>query len=127
MTRAYQPFLEKHNLTYPQYIVMLAMFEHKKIDFKELSELVELKTGTLTPIVTKLEKMELIQKEKNSKDSRKINIVLTEKGEELNKEIIDVPIGLASELGISEEMYHMLTKELDQLSQILKTTKKEKK
>ena len=101
MTKAYQPLLEKYDLTYPQYIVMLGVFETKKIDFKELGEKVNLQTGTLTPIVQKLEKMGYVKREKNTKDYRKINVTLTQKGESLNTEIIDVPFGLSTKLQIS--------------------------
>ena len=119
MTKAYQPLLEKYDLTYPQYIVMLGVFETKKIDFKELGEKVNLQTGTLTPIVQKLEKMGYVKREKNTKDYRKINVTLTDKGESLNSEIIDVPFGLATKLQISIQMYETLVKELDELDEML--------
>lgn len=120
MTRVYQPFLEKYNLTYPQYIVMLVLFENKVIDFGKLSEIVDLKTGTLTPIVKKLEEFGYVQKIPNAIDKRRVNVILTEKGQLLNKEVIDVPIGVASKLPITEEMYSVLVKELDLLSSMLK-------
>lgn len=121
MTRVYQPYLEKHNLTYPQYIVMLVMFEHYKMDFKELSNLVDLKTGTLTPILQKLESIGYISKNRNEIDSRKVDVILTKKGQKLNEEIIDVPLQMAEKLEITEAMYLNLTKELDLLSKILKS------
>jgi DNA-binding MarR family transcriptional regulator len=126
MTRLYQPFLNKYNLTYPQYIIMLVMFEHNSIDFKELSKVVDLKTGTLTPILQNLEKLGYINRNKNSKDQRKINIDITDKGLELEKQILDVPVGMASDLEITEDMYHTLVKELDSLSNILKTVSQSK-
>jgi len=119
MTKAYQPLLEKYNLTYPQYIVMLGVFEDKVIDFKELSEKVNLKTGTLTPIVQKLESLGYVKREKNIDDFRKINVVLTDKGKQLNLEIVDVPIQLAQKLQISINMYERLVKELDDLDELL--------
>lgn len=119
MTRAYQPFLGKYNLTYPQYIVLLVLFEYKKIDFKDLSELVDLKTGTLTPLINNLIKQGYIQKTKNKEDMRKIDITLTEKGIQLEKEIVDVPIGLFKKLQVTVEMYQTLVKELDLLSDLL--------
>jgi len=119
MTKAYQPLLEKYNLTYPQYIVMLGVFEDKVIDFKELSKKVNLKTGTLTPIVQKLETLGYVKREKNIDDFRKINVVLTEKGKDLNLEIVDVPIQLAQKLQISINMYETLIKELDDLDELL--------
>lgn len=120
MTRLYQPFLEKFKLTYPQYIVMLVMFEHREIDFKDLSNIVDLKTGTLTPIIQKLVSIGYLDKVKNTNDSRKINISLTETGILLEKAILEVPIGLGNKLEISEEMYIKLSKELDDLTLLLK-------
>jgi DNA-binding MarR family transcriptional regulator len=126
MTRLYQPFLEKFNLTYPQYIVMLVMFEHKVMDFKDLSKVVDLKTGTLTPIVQRLEEHGFVSRVKNKQDMRKMNVILTEKGKELQRQVIEVPISMAQQLSISEEMYTVLIKELDDLAQILKTATIEK-
>jgi DNA-binding MarR family transcriptional regulator len=126
MTRLYQPFLEKFNLTYPQYIIMLVMFEHKVMDFKDLSKVVDLKTGTLTPIVQRLEEHGFVSRVKNKQDMRKMNVILTEKGKELQRQVIEVPISMAQQLSISEEMYTVLIKELDDLSQILKTATIEK-
>lgn len=124
MIRAYQPLLEKYNLTYPQYIIMLILFEHEKLDFNELSKIVDLKTGTLTPLINNMVKIGYIQKVKNHEDKRRVFVELTDLGKNLKTEIIDVPLGLASQLEITEEMYNVLVKELDQLSSILNKAKK---
>jgi DNA-binding MarR family transcriptional regulator len=124
MTKAYEPWLKKFNLTYPQYIVMLVLFEHKRIDFSELSKTVQLKTGTLTPIVNKFNEIGYLIKEKNKNDGRKLFLKLSEKGKKLNEDIIEVPLSMASELDISSDMYNVLVKELDQLALILNETKK---
>jgi DNA-binding MarR family transcriptional regulator len=115
MTRIYQPILDRHGITYPQYIVLLILFEHESIDFKELSQMVDLKTGTLTPIIQKLEEYGFITKEKNPKDGRRINVDLTSKGKELKQELAHVPIDLASKIGLEKERYFTLTTELDNL------------
>jgi DNA-binding MarR family transcriptional regulator len=96
------------------------MFEHHELDFKELSSIVDLKTGTLTPILQKLVKIGYITKTKNDNDARRVTIALTNKGHKLNEQIIEVPLHLASKLEISEDMYKVLVKELDNLSMILK-------
>ena len=119
MTRLYQPLLQKFNLTYPQYIVMLVLFEHREIDFHKLSDIVDLKTGTLTTIIDKLVENGFVRKEKNKIDKRKVFIILTSKGITLHSEIIEVPITLASKAEISVDMYNVLVKELDSLSKIL--------
>lgn len=119
MTKAYQPLLEKHQLTYPQYVVMLVMFEVESIDFKELSVRVNLKTGTLTPIVQKLEQIGYVRRETNPEDHRKINVVLSQEGHSLHQQIIDVPLGLAERLKLSVEKYSSLITELDELDELL--------
>ncbi len=119
MTKAYAPYLDKFNLTYPQYIILLVMFEHEELDFKKLSEIVELKTGTLTPILQNLEKLGYINRIPNKNDKRKVTISLSEKGKQVNEKIVSVPLGLASKLKVSLEMYQTLVKELDELSEML--------
>ncbi len=127
MTKAYKPLLQKFNLTYPQYIVMLVLFEHRKIDFHELSKIVQLKTGTLTPIIDKLHKIGYIEKERNESDGRKVFIVLSKTGEKLNDEIIEVPLALASQLDLKLETYQNLVNDLDRLSDILNINLKQEK
>lgn len=119
MTRIYQPYLKEFNLTYPQYIVMLVMFEHEALDFHDLSKIVDLKTGTLTPIINNLVTHGYIQKVVNENDKRRVTISLTEKGKQLEEEVISVPLKMAEELEIDEDMYKILVKELDDLKLIL--------
>jgi DNA-binding MarR family transcriptional regulator len=126
MTKAYEPWLKNFNLTYPQYIVMLVLFEHKRIDFNDLSKIVQLKTGTLTPIVNKLNDIGYLTKEKNKDDGRKVFLELSNQGKQLNKDIIEVPLSMSSDLNISVDMYNILVKELDDLAVILKENNKNK-
>jgi DNA-binding MarR family transcriptional regulator len=119
MTKAYKPLLDKFNLTYPQYIVLLILFEHSSLDFKELSNIINLKTGTLTPILQSMEKKGYISRIKNKEDKRRINVSLTEEGKTLKNNISEVPVGLQEKLQITMSMYKTLVKELDELSSIL--------
>ena len=98
---------------------MLAMFETKAIDFKQLSQVVNLAEGTLTPIVNRLVSMGFITKIKNKEDHRKIDIALTDKGKALNAEIIEVPLNLANKLQLSFEKYNDLIERLDELDSML--------
>lgn len=120
MTRKYQPLLDKFDLTYPQYIVLLVLFEHKQVEFKELSEIVDLRKATLTPIINRLELRGIVTKESLPLDKRTFNVVLTKKGLELQNSIIEVPINLNNELNITFENYKELMKELDILLEKLK-------
>ncbi len=124
MTRLYQPFLSELNLTYPQYLVMLVLWEHEILDFKDLSAKLDLKTGTLTPIVQKLVTMGYITKEKNEEDNRKIDVKITSKGMEIKKQAINVPTSLGTKLGISYEKYLEYVKILDEIGDALDEAEK---
>ena len=90
--KKYKPLLDKHNLTYTQYIAMLVMWEKEKILFKELGKRLHLDSGTLTPVLKKLEAMELIIKYRNKEDDRVVTVELTEKGRLLKDEVTHIPV-----------------------------------
>lgn len=105
--KLYKPLLDKYNLTYTQYITMLVMWEEEKIIFKELGKKLHLDSGTLTPVVKKLESMELVSKYRNKEDDRLVTVELTQKGRLLKENILDVP----------EKMYNMCSRnDLDLVS-----------
>ena len=92
--KKYKPLLDKHNLTYTQYIAMLVMWEKEKILFKELGKRLHLDSGTLTPVLKKLEAMELIIKYRNKEDDRVVTVELTEKGRLLKDEVTHIPVNI---------------------------------
>ena len=92
--KKYKPLLDKHNLTYTQYIAMLVMWEKEKILFKELGKRLHLYSGTLTPVLKKLEAMELIIKYRNKEDDRVVTVELTEKGRLLKDEVTHIPVDM---------------------------------
>ncbi len=89
--KLYKPYLDKFNLTYTQYIAMLVMWEDEKIVFKDLGKKLHLDSGTLTPVLKKLESMELVTKYRTKEDDRIVVVELTEKGRELKEEVISIP------------------------------------
>ena len=99
--RFYNPLLKKLNLTYPQYLVML------------VSCILRMKTGTLTPIISKLEESGYIKRVKDEADDRKINIVITDLGEALKGEAISIPDKIACSLNLSNEEYIHYMKEFN--------------
>lgn len=105
MTRLYKDILKPLNLTYPQYIVMVALWENGSMPFSELSDRLQLKTGTLSPLLQRLEKDDWIVRRHNKKDERMVEIHLGEKGE-ANKHIwSDVPCKVAELLNYEDETY----------------------
>lgn len=89
--KLYKPILKKYDLTYTQYVTMLAIWEVEKINFKELCETLYLDSGTLTPVINKLVSRGLIIKYRSKEDDRLVIIELTKKGELLKEDIIEVP------------------------------------
>ena len=117
ITRRYQPLLEKLNLTYTQYIVMMVMWEKKKVNEKELCEALYLKTNTLTPLIKKLKDKGYVEISKDKVDHRNLVISLTNKGEALKEKAVEVPPSIAKEFNLTEEeakfLYQILYKILN--------------
>ena len=93
--RQYKPFLDKLDLTYTQYIVMLVLWEEKSVNLKELGSRLYLDSGTLTPLLKKLESKGLITRARSQQDERNLLIQLTPAGEALREEAVTVPLSIA--------------------------------
>ncbi len=84
--RVYKPLLDKLGLTYPQYLVMLVLWERDGVPVKDIGERLFLDSGTLTPLLKRLEAAELIKRTRSTEDERQVLIALTAKGEALQGE-----------------------------------------
>ncbi len=111
--KLYKPLLDQHNLTYTQYITMLVVWEEEKIIFKELGHRLQLDSGTLTPVLKKLESMGHIIKYRNEEDDRQVTVELTEKGRALKDAVSDIPYQLYGMFEGHESQLHDLKKILD--------------
>lgn len=119
MIKLYKPLLDRFNLTYTQYVTMLVLWEEEEINFKTLGEKLHLDSGTLTPVVKKLQSMELLTKERMKEDDRLVLVKLTEKGRELKEKIIDVPKELSCKMEIDHKQYIKLKKTLKDFLEML--------
>ncbi len=119
--KLYKPILDKYNLTYTQYITMLAVWEKEKIDFKSLGKKLHLDSGTLTPVVNKLVAMGLITKHRNPEDDRLVTIEITEKGNRLKEDMLEVPDQLFCKFDGEMEEVMLLKKYLDKFLKYSKT------
>ncbi|WP_238915275.1 MarR family transcriptional regulator [Clostridium sp. YIM B02555] len=99
--KLYKPFLDKFNLTYTQYVTMLVMWEDEKITFKNLGKKLHLDSGTLTPVLKKLESTNLIIKYRTKEDDRVVVVELTEEGRKLKDDILEVPQNMFCKLQMS--------------------------
>lgn len=113
--KLYKPILDKYNLTYTQYITMLVIWEEGKIIFKELGKRLHLDSGTLTPVIKKLESMGLVTKYRNKDDDRVVTVELTEKGRLLREDILEVPEKIYCKFKGDDEKLIALKKQLDEL------------
>lgn len=120
ITRLYKPLLDNIGLTYPQYIVMMVLWERRTIAFRELMDVLQLKTGTLTPIIQRLEKAGYLVKKRDENDDRKVDIVLSEKGDELIEKAKDIPSKLLKTLDMTMEEYSRYISTLDEITLKLK-------
>jgi DNA-binding MarR family transcriptional regulator len=103
IVRLYSPVLEPLGLTYTKYIVMLALWEKDNIGLKELGDILFLDSGTLTPLLKKLEAQGFVTRERNVEDERNINIKLTEQGKALKESAKDIPGKIGSCINMSAE------------------------
>src|SRR5215470_11559089 len=89
--RVYKPLLDRLGLTYPQYLVMLVLWEHDDVPVKDIGERLFLDSGTLTPLLKRLEKAELIKRTRSREDERQVLIALTPQGHALQDKAKAVP------------------------------------
>ena len=99
----YRPVLEPLGLTHPQYLVMLALWQHGPLSVKELSRLLQLDPGTLSPLLKRLEAAELLRRERDPRDQRNLALALTDKGKALRAEAEKIPAGIVERLDMPVE------------------------
>ena len=111
----YRPLLEPLGLTHPQYLVMLALWQHGPLSVKDLSGLLQLDPGTLSPLLKRLEAAELLRRERDPRDQRNLSLALTDKGRALRAEAEKIPAGIVARLGMPIEELMSLQSALTQV------------
>ncbi|WP_423190359.1 MarR family winged helix-turn-helix transcriptional regulator [Alkalibacterium sp. f15] len=119
ITKLYRPLLEKLGVTYPQYLVLLVLFEEETVTVKELGEKLYLDSGTLTPMLKRMEEHGLVERRRSSVDERVVDVSLTNKGRAIEKQAEKIPVKFSKEILLEqdefEELKRLLTKILDQV------------
>lgn len=119
VVRNYAPVLKRLGLTYTHYIVLMALWEEKTINVKELGNILYLDSGTLTPVLNKLESKGFIEKIKSNKDKRVVDIHITDNGMKLREEALFIPDTMRNCFELSDEeaklLYKILRKMMQQL------------
>ena len=110
--RKYTPYLNKIDLTYTQYIVMMYLWENKETNVKELWKTLLLDSNTLTPLLKKLEQKQYIKRTKSEIDERNLIIKLTEKGNKLKEKALEIPKEIGKCINLEKEETIILYKTL---------------
>ena len=117
IVRRYKPFLDEIDLTYTQYIAMMVLWEEKKINVKDLGGRLYLDSGTLTPVLKRLEQKGLISRQRDDKDERMLMVSITQEGEALKEKAVEIPYKMAGCVKLDEqeakELYEILHKLLN--------------
>lgn len=103
INKCYAPLLKKLKLTYPQYLVMLILWEEDNITVKNIGERLYLDSGTITPLLKRLESAGLISRQRNPKDEREVLISLTKKGSSINEKAKEIPPTMMKSMGLNSE------------------------
>lgn len=107
--KKYKTHLDEFNLTYTQYLAMLVLWNEDNIPVNMLSEQLYLDSGTITPLLKKLESKGLVKRAKDKKDGRNILIKVTKKGHDIKEDVKKVPQRILSDTGIpADEVHHIL-------------------
>jgi len=115
ITKEYKPFLDEINLTYPQYLVMIVLWEEKCLSVKELGEKLYLDSGTLTPLLKKLEAKDLVLRKRDTIDERIVNIYLSENGEKLEEKAREIPKKILETGLVKDDEFKFLSKILNEI------------
>ena len=119
MTRIYKPLLAPLGLTYPQYLVMLVLWEADGLAVSQLGQRLSLDSGTLTPLLKRLEALGHLERRRASDDERRVDIFLTPQGRKLREQALDIPRQLACASACELDDLIALTQRLTQLRQQL--------
>ncbi len=119
LTGIYRPLLEPLGLTYPQYLVMLVLWEQEGFTVRELGKRLQLDSGTLTPLLKRLQAAGLVSRQRRTEDEREVEIRLTEAGLALREQAEGIPECLAQCMKLSLEQVQQLRDELKHLTRQL--------
>lgn len=115
MTQVYKPYLDKIGLTYPQYTILLLLWERDGRSLKDIADHLGQKSGSLTPVIKRMEIEGLVSRQRGIEDDRTLSITLTEKGESLRKSALDINQCVFEACGSNGEQLIALKEQLQEL------------
>jgi len=103
ITGLYRPFLDELDITYPQYLVMMVLWENDGLPVNHIGEKLYLDSGTLTPLLKRLEAKGLILRKRKKEDERVVQVFISESGKELQQRACEIPSKIYNKVGVSKE------------------------
>ncbi|MBU8787215.1 MULTISPECIES: MarR family winged helix-turn-helix transcriptional regulator [Bacillus] len=125
MTKLYKPLLDELNITYPQYLALLLLWEHEGLSVKKMGELLYLDSGTLTPMLKRMEQRGLITRERSPEDERSVIVKLTSSGAEMKERASCIPQTMLAQTNLPAEELERLKHSLSSI--LASMTKKNRK
>ena len=123
VTQAYHPLLSEYGLTYPQYLVLLVLWEKDAQPVNDIAKRLFLETNTVTPLLQRMEKEGVLTRKKGEKDGRQMIVSLTRKGKDLQKKLADVPFAVGRAVvcdsvnpATAPDLFRMLDDIIDKLN-----------
>ena len=117
---AYKPLLEPFGLTYPQYLVLLALWQKDGVSVKDIGTRLHLDSGTLTPLLKRLQASGYVRRGRNPADERQLLVELTLEGQNLRYQVAEVRKGLVCSLGVTEPSIQTLREQVDVITGLLR-------
>ncbi|WP_110114818.1 MarR family transcriptional regulator [Bacillus sp. CGMCC 1.16541] len=119
ITKVYKPLLEQLHVTYPQYLALLVLWEEREVSVKQLGERLYLDSGTLTPMLKRMEQQGLLTRQRSLADERVVTVRLTQNGEQLKDQACQIPNAVFSMSNQSPEQLSQLKQTLNELLKAL--------
>ncbi len=109
VTRMYQPLLKEIGVTYPQYLILMVLWEAGELSVTEIGARLHLSSNTLTPLLKRMEARALVRRERSAEDERVVRVILTPDGINLKEKAVKIPRQLGSRLLESAELEELIT------------------
>jgi len=119
MTKLYKPLLDAVGLTYPQYLVMLVLWENDGLSVSALGERLSLDSGTLTPLLKRMETAGLLARQRSSEDERRVHVRLSQAGQQLQAGVAHIPGCVVAHSGMQLDELSALNRHIKQLRSAL--------
>lgn len=119
ITREYQPLLDSLEITYPQYLVLMVLWENDNLPVNDIAKTLILKTNTITPLLKRMEQLGLVKRKRSVEDERKVLVQLTPKGKQLQVKATEIPDLLLKKVSESEIKLDDLIKLKESLNSII--------